>query len=279
MSMQVDAPAPPAGSEASLQNLRSSRLRSATRTWWLSLISFPFAIAAWQMAAAINDNKLVLPGPWEVAKELVSERSTLIANLKPTAYETVVGFLIALAAGVLVGVVLGNSRFLQSIFMPFIVVFQLVPKVALAPLFIVWFGFGNQPKILLTVLISFFPIVINAFAGVQSMTSEQRELAALLRFSRWKTFRHIQARVALPALFNGLKVAITLAVIGAVVAEFVAADRGLGYLLVVTQTNLNTPLMFAAVVLLTAFGAVLYALVVLAERLAIPWHVSRRADR
>jgi NitT/TauT family transport system permease protein len=118
--------------------------------------------------------------------------------------------------------------------------------------------------------------VINAFAGVQSVTAEQHELAALLRLNRLQMMRRIQLRMALPSIFTGLKVAVTLAVIGAVVAEFVAADKGLGYLLVVTQASLATSLMFAAVVVLTVFGAVLYGAVALLERLMIPWHISQR---
>ena len=151
---------------------------------WQPAIAFLVVIGVWCLVAQyVETDDNILPKPLDVLRSLRDDRSALWDALGPTAFETIVGFLIAVVAGGLVGILLGNSKILRTAFMPLVVGFQLVPKVALAPLFIVWFGFGDQPKILLTVLICFFPIVINTFAGIQSVTAEQRELGDLLRFN------------------------------------------------------------------------------------------------
>ena len=155
---------------------------------------------------------------------------------------------------------------------------QIVPKIAVAPLFIIWFGFGLMPKVLLVFLLSFFPIVVAAMTAFRSIEPEVLELARSTGAGRLRTFRMVQLPHALPALFGGLKVAAALAATAAVVAEFVASDRGLGYLLMEYNGNLDTRMSFAAIFVLSAMGLALYGAVELAERFAIPWHVSRRRD-
>ncbi|WP_369824575.1 ABC transporter permease [Cellulosimicrobium sp. CUA-896] len=161
---------------------------------------------------------------------------------------------------------------------PLILFAQVIPKIAIAPILVVWFGFGLTPKIVLAVLIAFFPVVVSAVAGLRSTDPELLELSATMGASRWKTFRKIRFPGALPQLMSGLKVAVTLAVVGAVVGEFVGADRGLGYVLLLASGNLDAPLLFADLILMSLIGVVLFLLVELLERLLIPWHASRRGN-
>ena len=155
--------------------------------------------------------------------------------------------------------------------------FQVVPKVAIAPLFLVWFGVGAMPKVLVAFLISFFPIVIDAAVGLRSMSSEMNDLARSMGATpHCRSSRSSDLPTSLPYLFSGLKVAATLAIAGAVVGEFVGADKGLGYLLLVTNSNMETSLMFATLVALTIIGLVFFYSVEFLEALLIPWHVTHR---
>jgi NitT/TauT family transport system permease protein len=151
-----------------------------------------------------------------------------------------------------------------------------VPKIAIAPLFIIWFGFGLLPKVLLVFLLSFFPVVVSAITAFRSVDPDIMDLARSTGASRWRAFVKVQVPHALPTLFTGIKVAAALSATAAVVAEFVASDRGLGYLLLEANGNLHTSMAFGSVFVLTALGFALYAAVELAERIMIPWHVSQR---
>ena len=159
---------------------------------------------------------------------------------------------------------------------PILLFFQTVPKIAIAPLFLVWFGFGPFPKVLVAFLISFFPIVIDTAIGLRSISPEMIDLARSMGATKLQIFMRFRMPTALPYFFGGLKVAATLAVVGAVVGEFVGADRGLGYLLLVSNSNLDTPLLFASIVALTALGLILFYIIEVLEHFLIPWHVSRR---
>jgi NitT/TauT family transport system permease protein len=189
---------------------------------------------------------------------------------------TLGGFAIALVSGVLLAVLIVESRLLEKTVYALIVGLNSVPKVAIAPLFLVWFGVGPTPKILVAFLISFFPIVIDAAVGLRSMSVEMADLARSMGATRLQVFTRFRLPTSLPYLFSGLKVAATLAIAGTVVGEFVGADKGLGYLLLVTNSNMQTALMFATIVALTIIGFVSYYLVELLEGLLIPWHVTHR---
>jgi NitT/TauT family transport system permease protein len=169
-----------------------------------------------------------------------------------------------------------SSKRFDEFVMPTLLFFQVVPKVAVAPLFLVWFGVGVMPKILVAFLISFFPIVIDAAVGLRSMSPEMTDLARSMGATRMQVFARFRLPTSLPYLFSGLKVAATLAIAGAVVGEFVGADKGLGYLLLVTNSNMETSLMFAAIVALTIIGLTFFYLVELVESILIPWHVTHR---
>jgi len=190
----------------------------------------------------------------------------------------VLGFLLAAVLGILIALAIAFSRTVQGVAYPLLVFLQIVPKIAVAPLFIIWFGFGLTPKVLLVFLLSFFPVVVAAITAFRSIEPEILEMARSTGAGRMRTFRMVQLPHALPALFGGLKIAAALAATAAVVAEFVASDRGLGYLLMEYNGNLDTRMSFAAIFVLSAMGLALYGVVELAERFAIPWHVSRRRD-
>ncbi|MFQ5973524.1 MAG: ABC transporter permease, partial [Alphaproteobacteria bacterium] len=168
------------------------------------------------------------------------------------------------------------SRFIESTLYPVIVFLQIVPKIAIAPLFIIWFGFGFTPKLLLVFLLSFFPIVVSAIAGFKSLDPEIEDLARSTGASEWLMFKKVRLPHAVPSIFTGMKVGAALSATAAVVAEFVASDKGLGFLLLEYNGNLETAMVFAVIVILSAIGLVVYYAVEVLERLTIPWHVSQR---
>jgi NitT/TauT family transport system permease protein len=153
-----------------------------------------------------------------------------------------------------------------------------VPKIAIAPLFVVWLGFGFTPKVLVAVLIAFFPVVISTVTGLKSVDSEMLELAATMGGGPLKTFVKIRFPASLPHLFAGLKVAVTLAVTGAVVGEFVGANEGLGFVILQANGNLDTPMLFAGLIVMSVIGVVLFMLLEFGDRIVLPWHVSRRGE-
>jgi NitT/TauT family transport system permease protein len=246
---------------------------------WRPLIVLLVVFAGWWFVAW---RELVpaylIPSPGAVWDTLVEDRAMLLEHTWVTTLETILGFLIAAVIGVATAVLLVYSRTAERSLYPLILFAQVIPKIAIAPILVVWFGFGLTPKIILAVLIAFFPVVVSAVAGLRSVDPELLELSATMGGSRWKTFRKIRFPGALPQLMSGLKVAVTLAVVGAVVGEFVGADRGLGYVLLLASGNLDAPLLFADLILMSLIGVVLFAAVELAEYLLIPWHASRRGN-
>lgn len=220
----------------------------------------------------------LVPAPGAVAETMVADWEMLLEHTWVTTLETIVGFVLAAVIGVATAVLLVYSRTAEKSLYPLILFAQVIPKIAIAPILVVWFGFGMTPKIVLAVLIAFFPVVVSAVAGLRSVDPELLEMSATMGASRWKTFRKIRFPGALPQLMSGLKVAVTLAVVGAVVGEFVGADRGLGYVLLLASGNLDAPLLFADLILMSLIGVVLFVLVEVLERLLIPWHASRRGN-
>jgi len=186
------------------------------------------------------------------------------------------GFAAAVVIGIGLALLVNFSRRMEQTLFPLLVFFQIVPKIAVAPLFIIWFGFGLFPKGLLVLLLSFFPVVVSAITAFKSVDPDILDLARTTGASTWKRFTRVILPHALPTIFTGVKVAAALSATAAVVAEFVASDRGLGNMLLEANGNLNTTMAFGAVFVLTALGFALYAVVELAERVSIPWHVSQR---
>jgi NitT/TauT family transport system permease protein len=235
-------------------------------------------LAVWQLVVIIYKMPpYLLPTPTAIAASFIDEFPTLLSNGWVTVYEMLVGYAMAVGIAIPLAIAITSSRRFNEFVMPTIMFFQIVPKVAIAPLFLVWFGVGSTPKILVAFLISFFPIVIDTAVGLRSMSTEMADLARSMGATRLQIFTKFRLPTSLPYLFSGLKVAATLAIAGTVVGEFVGADSGLGYLLLVTNSNLETALMFATIVALTIIGLVFYYIVELLEGLLIPWHVTHRA--
>jgi NitT/TauT family transport system permease protein len=237
--------------------------------------AFVAILVAWQLAG-MQIPRYLLPTPLDTARELVLRAPLLGQHGLVTLREIVLGFLLAVAVSVPCGLAVAFSRGVERVVMPVLVFTQLIPKIALAPLFIIWFGFGLFPKVFMTFLLSFFPIVIDAVVGFRSLDQEIVYLTRSMGLSPWKAFLKVRLPHAMPNVFAGLKVAITLATVGAIIGEFVGSDRGLGYLLLVAGGDLRTELLFATLVVLTAIGLLLYYAMALLERIAIPWHISRR---
>ncbi len=221
----------------------------------------------------------LVPSPGHTFAVFADQPGYLWANTLTTLWETLAGFALAIVTGVLAAVVMVYSRTIEQTLYPLLLVAQVVPKIAIAPLFVVWLGFGMPPKIVVAVLMAFFPIVIAGMVGLRSVDPELLELVATMGASPLQTFRKIRFPSALPHLFAGLKVAATLAVTGAVVGEFVGANAGLGYLILQANGNLDTPMLFAGLIVMSLLGVVLFAGIDVVERLALPWHASRRTMR
>jgi NitT/TauT family transport system permease protein len=224
----------------------------------------------WQLSVSLfKIPPYLLPTPSSVAGQLVSEWPRLWRETLVTTYATLGGFALSVLFGVPLGVAVVSSRLVESLVYPILVFSQSVPKVAVAPLFVVWFGFGILPKVVVAFLLGFFPIVVATVIGLKSIEPEVLDLARSMKASALAAFVKIRLPSALPSIFGGLKVSITLCVVGAVV----------GYLLQIANGNFDLPLMFAALFLLSMLGVLLFTLIDIAERLAIPWHASQRSDR
>jgi NitT/TauT family transport system permease protein len=234
-------------------------------------------LAVWEVGVNIfKAPAYLLPAPSAIFHTCVAEFPRLAAHGWVTLYEMLLGYALAVAVAIPLAIAITSSERFDRFTMPTLLFFQVVPKVAIAPLFLVWFGVGALPKVLVAFLISFFPIVIDAAVGLRSMSAEMRDLARSMGATRMQVFARFRLPTSLPYLFSGLKVAATLAVAGAVVGEFVGADKGLGYLLLVTNSNLETALMFATLFALTIIGLAFFYAVELLEALLIPWHVTHR---
>jgi NitT/TauT family transport system permease protein len=217
---------------------------------------------------------VVLPTPLQVLQAMVQESRALIEDGWITALECIYGFALAMVIGIPIAVTMTYSRIANQMFYPLLVASQSIPKVAIAPILLVWFGTGLQSKLAMAFVIAFFPVVVDTATGLRSTSPELLELARSLQCSRLQTFFKIQLPSALPSIFSGAKIAVTLAVIGAVIGEFIGSNEGLGNLLLTANSQLNTPLVWAALIVLSALGMALYGGVVVAEKILMPWGVD-----
>ena len=234
-------------------------------------------LTIWQVGVVVYKvPAYLLPSPTDIAQTFIDEFPKLVRHGWVTTYEMLGGYALAVGIAIPLAVAITSSKRFDEFVMPTMLFFQVVPKVAIAPLFLVWFGVGTTPKVLVAFLISFFPIVIDAAVGLRSMSPEMTDLARSMGASRLQVFAQFRLPTSLPYLFSGLKVAATLAIAGAVVGEFVGADKGLGYLLLTTNSNMETSLMFATIVALTIIGLAFFYSVEFLESLLIPWHVTHR---
>ncbi len=246
--------------------------------WVSTPLLLALVLAVWKLGTtAFGVSPFVLPPPEDVAVtlvRLVQEPEVWLVHTRMTVTETVVGFLIALVTGVFVGAVLGRVLWLERAVRPIVVALQVIPKVALIPLFVIWFGFGITSKIVIAAILAFFPIMLNVMLGVRSVDPGHREVMRSLDASRWQTFASLELHATLPYVFAGMEVGIVFALIGAIVGEYLGGNRGLGYMVVVSLNALDAPQLFAVIILLAALGSVLFFAVNGLKRALIPWHDS-----
>jgi NitT/TauT family transport system permease protein len=238
----------------------------------LPLIGAVGAIALWWgVTKVFHIRTFFLPAPPDIVQSFRDQRSYLLQESWQTLKEMLLGFLIATVAGLVIAIALAASRTIQRLTLPLFVALNAVPKVSVAPLLVVWLGFGSEPKIVMVALISFFPIVVSTMAGLTSTPTDLGELSRSLSASWGQTYLKFRLPWALPQIFTGLKVGITLAVIGAVVSEIASPQHGLGAVILLSGQNLDTSLAFAAITLLALISVALFYLVVGVERLLLPW--------
>jgi NitT/TauT family transport system permease protein len=252
-------------------------LRGRLLPWISTPVLLVGVIVGWKLIIAIFDiSPFVLPQPEEVVGGMVEvvQAQDFLTHLTVTLTETLVGFGIALVLGVGMGAVLGRIAWLERALRPLIVASQVVPKVALVPLFIVWFGFGMTSKIVIVVILAFFPIMLNTLLGVRSVDPGHRDVMRGLNAGRWVTFWRLDYHSTLPYVFAGMEIGIVFAIIGAVVGEYLGGNEGLGTLIVTSLNSLNAEQLFAVITILTLIGFALYLAVVALKRVFIPWHES-----
>ena len=240
--------------------------------------SFAIVFVLWALVVRVFQMpQYLLPGPIPVFASLAKNIAVLANQTLWTSATVLIGFVVAALFAIPLAMVIVVSPVLERLLYPPMVATQSIPKIALAPLFIVWFGFGVAPKVAVAFLIAFFPIVIDTIVGLRSIDPAMIQLARSMGAPPYRVFLKLRLPHALPAIFGGLKVASSLAVVGALTGEFVGSDKGLGYLLVQASGNLNTALLFATLVILSALAMAFFYLVEVLERIAIPWHASQRA--
>jgi putative hydroxymethylpyrimidine transport system permease protein len=234
-------------------------------------------IGGWELYARLGPvDNFILPAPSEIAGALWRDRGLLWDNLLVTAQEVGLGVLVALVLGFALAVALHFSGTLRRGTYPLLVASQAVPIVIIAPLLVVWFGFGILPKLAIIALVCFFPIVVTTLDALGAVDPDQIKLLRTLDASRWQAFRYAEAPAALPAALSGAKIAVAVAVIGAVFAEYAGSSEGLGHLMLQAIPQLETPRAYAAVVLLAAFAVSLFSILALAERRLVPWAHRRQ---
>ncbi len=263
-----------------MTNTASSRRRRGLSRFGriaLPVIALGVSLILWEWAVVqFHVRPFVLPRPSQVAVALVTHAGVLMPAALATGEEIVLGFLLAVAIGVPLAVALAAAKWVEDTFFPILISAQLVPKVALAPLLTVWLGLGMVTKLTVAFLLSFFPILIDTMIGLKSVEIGKIYLARSMGASRTQMFFRIRLPSALPNIFGGMKVASTLAVVGAIVGEFIGANDGLGNVLLIANSNFDMVMNFAGITYLTIVGMILFVVIDVIERLTIPWHVSHR---
>jgi NitT/TauT family transport system permease protein len=241
------------------------------------IVTIAAILVAWELAARAGYfPRYILPAPSGIAARFSQMHAFILKESWHTLQETLYGFALSVVIGVPLGMLLVSSRTFNRAVYPLLVTSQVVPKVAIAPLFLVWFGFGLMSKVLITFLMAFFPIVIAAVVGLQSVEIEKLHVARAAGAGQLQLFWLVRLPNALPSIFGGMKVSITLAIVGALVGEFVAAENGVGRLLLSASGNMDTELLFAGIFALIVMGVGLFLLMEALEKLALPWHISQR---
>lgn len=231
----------------------------------------------WQFGAPVAGiPDYVLPVPSVIAARFWETLPVQAHHIGVTALRTTLGLLLAVVVGVLLALAVIYVRPLKAILLPVLAAFNSIPKIAIAPLFVIWFGLGAEPKVLLAFLLALFPIFVNSVTGLGEIEPDMLDLARLSGGNGWRIFTKVRLRNALPYLTDALKVAFPLALVGAIVGEFIGGNSGVGYLILSGQFNLDTPLVFACLVSITAFTTLAVGAVALLERVFLRWRPSRR---
>jgi NitT/TauT family transport system permease protein len=269
---QPSADQPPANFAA-----RKRPMRETLLPWITTPLLVVVLLLVWHFyVVETNLSAFILPAPAKVGSAWLEMLQSPRAwgHTWLTVYVTLVGFAWALVIGVGLGVMLGRLRWLELTLNPFVVATQVVPKVALLPLFIVWFGFGPTSKIIVAAVLAFFPILTNTVLGVKSVDAGHRDVMTSLNASRWQIFRRLELPSALPYIITGMEVGIVLAIIGAIVGEYLGGNAGLGFMLVSKMNGYETDGLFAVIGQMTVLGFVFYFAIGALRRLLIPWHQS-----
>lgn len=239
------------------------------------LVALAVLLGVWELISRTDVvNPIILPPPSEVAEAFgrLVQRDFFWAAIQVTAGETLAGFGIGSGIGLVLGALIGAFKLVRQAIYPFVIVFQNTPRIALAPLFLTWFGFGQASKIMMAAAICFFPLLINVVVGIETVEEDARTVMRSIGASRWQTFRLLTLPHSLPVVFAGLKTAMTFALLGAIVAEFVGATEGMGVLIDTFNFQLKIPEVFAVILTLSAIGLLLYGLMELLDRKIVFWH-------
>jgi len=261
---------------------RSTESRSVAR--WRTLVPaallFLTALVVWQIAVVVLQvPAYIVPSPLEIGRELIAEGPSLTADLGWTMLEAVLGFLVGSTAALLVAVVFVHSPMVERAAFPWAIVLQTIPIIAIAPLLTIWFGFTLVPKIVIAAIICFFPVLVNTTRGLRSVSSQALELMNVLSAHKSSIFWRLRVPSSLPYVFAGLRIAATLSVIGAIVAEFTGADRGIGFVIVRASYRLDTRLMFAGITLSSIGGIVFFSAIGWIEKATLRWPDARSHER
>jgi NitT/TauT family transport system permease protein len=242
----------------------------------LPIVTAFLFLLAWQALTAFgNISPVILPSPTMIFDQLYENFSLIMTHTYPTTIETLMAFGISIPLGIALAALMVYSTLAQQALYPNIIFFQLIPKIALAPLFIVWLGIGPSSRVTFSVFICFFPILIATAAGLRAVETNMLRLCRSLRMSEWQILIRIRFPTSPPYIFSGMKVAVTLAIIGVIVGEFIASQQGLGYLILFASSRQQTDLSLACIVVLCVVGLVLYGLVVLAEKAVMAFYDFR----
>ncbi len=245
-----------------------------------SLVAVALFALAWEGFVRLGTlPQTVVPSVSDVLEEAVEQRSFLLPQVWVTVQEALLGFALSITVGVGLGVAIVTFRTIADGVYPILVASQVVPKIAIAPLFTLWFGFGMTPKILLAFVLGFFPVVLSTVLGLRSAPLETLQMAQSTGAGWFQMFTKIRLPAALPSMFVGVKLSATFCVTGAIVGEFISPSNGLGRTIVVAGANLQAALLFAGTLYIAVLGITVFALMNVVERLAVPWHVSQRRQR
>jgi NitT/TauT family transport system permease protein len=243
---------------------------------FLSLVAF---LVLWELFVMVfGIRAYILPRPSQVFISIAKYLRSLLRGTGFTVTSMLIGYATAVVLGILLALPIAFSRFMERTVYPLLVISQLVPKVALAPIFVIWFGFGLLPKVMIVFLLSFFPVLLNTVLALHSVNPEVIHLARSTGASRLDMFLKVRFPSALPIIFAGFKLAAISATVGAVIGEFIGSDSGLGYIILTAQGDMRTDLAFSAILILTLLGFLLYYGVEAIERISLPWHTTRRGE-